>query len=685
MPKLTINGMEIEVENGTSVLQAAEMLGVEIPRFCYHDRLSVPANCRMCLVDLKGAPKPVASCAMAAGEGMEITTHSETIQKARKGVMEMLLINHPLDCPICDQGGECDLQDQAFGYGFDQSRYRETKRSVKNKNFGPLIETVMTRCIQCTRCIRFGEEIAGTANLGLLNRGEDSEIGTFIEKTLSSELSGNMIDVCPVGALTSKPYAFRARPWELKKTETIDIHDAVGSNIRVDTRGREVMRILPRLHEGVNEEWISDKTRFALDGLKKRRLDTPYVRNKETGKLEKSSWNDALSVVSKVLKETRPDKIAAFSGDLADVESTVVLKDLMKSLGVTNLECRTDETLFDPSVRAGYLFNSGIEGIEDADSILLIGTNPKLEASLVNARIRKTWLKKRLPIALIGEEVDLSYPYQYLGGTAEEIKTLLSSKSGFAKIMKSSKNPMIIVGDQIFRRSDAGALHALLYDLSETLGCIKEDWNGFNMLHRHAGRVGALDVGFISSEPFKTEEMDVIFLLNSDEENILTLCNKKSFVIYQGHHGDCGAHRADVIFPAAAYTEKGATYVNMEGRVQMTQQAIFPLGEAQEDWKIILALSEFMEQKLPYKSILDLRDRIVSEWNSFAEIDTLPHAEWKKFGVKGSILKSPLKNTIENYYITNVICRASETMQDCVDAFLTKRTTLKTPKKVASK
>ncbi|MBL4589193.1 MAG: NADH-quinone oxidoreductase subunit G, partial [Alphaproteobacteria bacterium] len=525
MPKLMINGMEIEVDAGTSILQAAEMLGIEIPRFCYHDKLSVPANCRMCLVEVKGAPKPVASCAMAAGDGMEITTNSEVIKKARNGVMEMMLINHPLDCPICDQGGECDLQDQAFGYGFDRSRYRETKRSVKDKDLGPLIKTVMTRCIQCTRCVRFGEEIAGTADLGILNRGEDVEIGTFVEKAVSSELSGNMIDICPVGALTSKPYAFTARPWELKKTESIDVHDAIGSNIRVDSRGGEVMRILPRLHEGVNEEWISDKTRFSYDGLKKRRLDTPYVRNSQTNKLEKATWDEALAKVADVLTKTSPNKIAAFSGDFADVESIVALKDLMTSLGVKNIECRTDGSKIDPTHRVGYIFNSGIAGIEEADAILLIGTNPKKEAALVNARIRKTWLEKQIPIALIGTPVDLPYPYHHAGTTADDIVKLAKT---YAKKVKAKK-PMIIVSDQVFARNDGAALHAALYDVAEQLGCVQEDenkgaWNGFNILHRHAGRVGALDVGFTSENTIKTEEMDVIYLLNSDEENILTSC-----------------------------------------------------------------------------------------------------------------------------------------------------------------
>ncbi len=670
MPKLTINGMEIEVESGTSVLQAAEMLGIEIPRFCYHDRLSVPANCRMCLVEVKGAPKPVASCAMAVGDGMEVTTNSEVIQKARKGVMEMMLINHPLDCPICDQGGECDLQDQAYGYGFDRSRYRETKRAVKNKDIGPLIKTVMTRCIQCTRCVRFGEEIAGTADLGLLNRGEDVEIGTFVEKAVSSEMSGNMIDICPVGALTSKPYAFHARPWELKKTESIDVHDAVGSNIRVDSRGGEVMRVLPRLHEGINEEWINDKTRFAYDGLKTRRLDTPYIRNAQSGKLEKASWDEALNTVAEKLKSTSPEKIAAFAGDLVDVESTLALKDLMNGLNVSNTECRTDGAFVNTDTRASYLFNTGIEAIEEADAIILVGTNPKHEAALVNARIRKTWLSKRVPIALIGAPVDLPYPYEHLGSSAESISKLTKA---FAKKLGAEK-PMIIVGDQIFNRSDASALHTQLRNAAHKMGCVQEGWNGFNILHRHAGRVGALDVGFTATQPINVGDMDVVYLMNSDEESILSDCSDGSLVIYQGHHGDAAAHRADVILPGAAYTEKNATYVNTEGRVQLGKQSVFPVGDAKEDWKIVKALSNRLNVELPYLTLIDLRERMSREWPHFDKIDALPNETWPDDMMTGkekasNCLKSPFKLSIENFYTTNVIARASKTMQECVEAF----------------
>src|SRR3990167_6779615 len=496
MPKLKINGTEIEVPAGTSILQASEILGYEIPRFCYHDRLSVPANCRMCLVEVKGAPKPVASCAMACGENMEVFTDSPQVKKSRHGVMEMMLINHPLDCPICDQGGECDLQDQAFGYGFDRSRYTEDKRAKTDPELGPLVKTVMTRCIQCTRCVRFSEEIAGVADLGMMNRGEDAEITTFIEKAIASELSGNLVDVCPVGALTSKPYAFTARPWELRKTESIDVHDAVGSNIRIDARGNEVMRVLPRLNEDVNEEWISDKTRFAHDGLKRARLDKPFVRDAATGALRAASWDEAFAVVTQKLSSTPANKIAAMVGALNDTESMLALKDLMVSLGVKNMDCRTDGTLFDTSNRAGYLFNSTISGIEQADAILLIGTNPRWEAPLVNARIRKSFVSKRVKVGVIGEQRDLTYPTTYIGAGPES----LNGNHAFFEILKNAERPLMIVGQGAFLRPDGEAIHAALYDFATQFGFVKDGWNGFNVMQTNASRVGALDIGFVPKD-----------------------------------------------------------------------------------------------------------------------------------------------------------------------------------------
>jgi len=670
MPKLTINDQEIEVAPGTSILQAAEQLGVEIPRFCYHDRLSVPANCRMCLVELEGAPKPVASCAMAAGDGMVIKTDSDKTKKARRGVMEMLLINHPLDCPICDQGGECDLQDQAMAYGFDRSRYHENKRAVPDKNLGPLIKTIMTRCINCTRCVRFGEEVAGVTELGQLNRGEDAEIGTFIEHAVTTELSGNMIDICPVGALTSKPYAFKARPWELSKTETVDVMDGLGANIRVDARGPEVMRVLPRLHEDINEEWIDDRTRFSYDGLKYKRLDIPYIRDTKTKKLKPASWEEALHVAGEKLKTIKPEKIAAFAGDLCETESMLALKDLMAELGSQNLECRVDGAQFDASERAGYIFNSGIAGIEEADAILMVGTNPRWEAALVNARIRKNWVDRRIPVGLIGENTDLTYPYQYLGEGPKDLEKLLKSKDGFAKVLKDAEKPMIIIGAGAFLREDGQAIQSLARELAETFGMVSDTWNGFNVLQTAASRVGALEIGFLPSQPFNMDEIGLVYLLNVDTPEILNDIHPHAFVIYQGHHGDAGAARADLILPGAAYTEKDGLYMNTEGRVQRARRAAYTPGEAKEDWKIIRAVSNSCGKPLPYNNLFELRERLGREFPQFDLIDELPIASWGEFGSKGKVDDEPFTSPVKDFYLTNVITRASKTMTQCSQAFL---------------
>lgn len=665
MPTLKIDDVEIEVAPGTSILQAAEEIGIEIPRFCYHDRLSVPANCRMCLVEVTpGPPKPQASCALACADGMEVKTNSDMIKKARRGVMEMLLINHPLDCPICDQGGECDLQDQAVAYGFDRSRYHENKRAVPNKNIGPLIKTIMTRCIQCTRCVRFGEEIAGMTELGLLHRGEDVEIDTMIEKSISTELSGNMIDICPVGALTSKPYAFKARSWELTKTETIDVHDAVGSNIRVDSRGGEVLRVLPRLHEAINEEWIHDKTRFAYDGLGKRRLDRPWVRDEDTGKLREASWEEAFVIVADKLKTTNPENMAALAGDLCDLESMVALKDFMGGFGVVDMECRIDGSLFDTAVRSGYLFNSGIAGIESADSILLIGTNPRSEAAMINARIRKKWRRDGIPVGVIGEQAELTYPYEYLGDGSQGLETAVKK---FVKSAGGAK-PMVIVGMGAFQNGDGLAIHQFLNKAAKGFGWVTDTWNGFNVLHNAASRVGALDIGFVSENGFDLKKKKLVYLLGADDLPMSQI-DKKAFVVYQGHHGDAGAHRADVILPGAAYTEKNGLYVNTEGRVQNARRAVHPPGEAREDWKILRALSGYCAKPLPYDSQHDLRMRIVDEWEFLGDLDVLPKAEWKAFGEKGKLSAKAFKSPIENFYMTNSISRASATMQECTEAF----------------
>ncbi|NQZ14352.1 MAG: NADH-quinone oxidoreductase subunit G [Alphaproteobacteria bacterium] len=668
MPKLTIDDQEIEVENGTSIIQAAEQLGIEIPRFCYHDRLSVPANCRMCLVEVEGGPpKPVASCAMACGEGMVVKTSSPMVKKARKGVMEMMLINHPLDCPICDQGGECDLQDQAVAYGFDRSRYSENKRAVKDKPFGPLIKTIMTRCINCTRCVRFSEEVAGIDTMGQLNRGEDAEIGTFIAQAIDTEMSGNLIDICPVGALTSKPYAFKARSWELKKTDSIDVHDGLGANIRVDSRGAEVMRVLPRLNEEINEEWIDDRTRFAYDGLKKNRLDRPYIKDAETKKLRPAEWSEALDLLAEKLTTFKADNMAALAGDLCDAESMFALKELMTSLNVKNLECRVDGAQFDVSNKAGYRFNSTIAGIDEADSILLVGVNPRHEAALVNARIRKAYLERGVKVAVIGKQVDLTYPYHHAGETIADLQEMVKQYEGKVQ----SERPMIIVGSGVFKRDDGMAIHAVLHDAAEKLGCIKEDWNGFNVLHMAASRMAALEMGFTLTDPFDLNDMGFVYLLGVDNAETLANIHPHAFVVYQGHHGDAAAHRADLILPGAAYTEKSGLYMNTEGRVQRARQAIDPPGEAKEDWKIIRAVSEKCEEHLGFDTLGQLREELTERYPAFAAIDDIVPAEWGSFGDGNAEVSSePLGSLVDNFYQTNVITRSSDTMHKCIEAFV---------------
>jgi NADH-quinone oxidoreductase subunit G len=672
MPKLKINNTEIDVAPGTSILQAAEQIGVEIPRFCYHDKLSVPANCRMCLVEVKGAPKPVASCAMACGDNMEVFTDSAMTQKARKGVMEMLLINHPLDCPICDQGGECDLQDQAVSYGFDRSRYYESKRAVRDKDIGPLVKTVMNRCIQCTRCVRFCDEIAGTAELGLLNRGENVEIGPFLDKYVTTELSGNLVDVCPVGALTNKPYAFAARPWELKKTESIDVMDAVGSNIRIDTRGNEVMRVLPRLNEDINEEWIGDRTRYAVDGLKFERLDRPYMRDASTKKLRPASWDEALKVAGQRLRGTPADKMAALAGDLVAIDEMVAIKDLWTQMGSTQLDCRVDGAMIDGGARGGYLFNTTIAGLEQADAVLLVGANPRIEATMVNARIRKTWLQsgKKLPVAAIGPAVDLTYPVVNIGEGSEALEALIKGDQAFAKTWAAAKKPVVIVGMGILARGDGHSIIKRLYDWARETGVVHEDWNGWNILHTAAARVGGLDIGFTGLIDLPAQ--NTVYLLGVDDRGVLDQIRPDAFVIYQGHHGNAGAARADVVLPGAAYTEKSTLYVNLEGRPQSTRLAAHPPGEAREDWKIIRALSDAAGYTLPYDTHAALRARIVGEWPHLAAIGSVPQgtAMPKTMGKAGSIARTPFQHMITNYYQTNVITAVSPTMQECARAFL---------------
>ena len=677
MPKLTIDGKDVEVPAGLTILQACELAGIEIPRFCFHERLAIAGNCRMCLVAMQGSPKPIASCAMPAADGMIVETDTPKVHAARKGVMEFLLINHPLDCPICDQGGECDLQDQALFYGFDRGRYFENKRAVQDKNFGPLIKTIMTRCIHCTRCIRFIQDIAGIPELGATGRGENMEVTTYVEKALSSELSGNIIDLCPVGALTSKPYAFVARPWELSKTESVDVMDAVGSNIRIDGRAGEVLRILPRTNEDVNEEWISDKTRFACDGLRRQRLDRPYVR--EGGKLRPARWSEAFAAIARRLDGLPGERIAAIAGDLACCESMLLLKELMGSLGSPHIDCRQDGAALPAGPRPAYLFNTTIAGIEKAGALLIIGSNPRLEATVLNARIRK---RKRsaepFPIALLGERAPLTYDYDYLGNDPRMLEQLASGEHPFAGVLRETERPMLILGMGALLRPDAPAILDCARRIAEQTGMIAGvRWNGFNVLQTAAARVGGLDLGFVPGsegrdvagilDGAEAGEIDFVYLLGADELDIGRL--GRAFVVYQGHHGDAGAHRADVILPGAAYTEKDATYVNLEGRVQSAWSACKPPGEAKEDWAILRALSETLGRTLPVNSLADVR-RMLAEANPvFGAPESIARTSWESFGSPGPIDPRPFATPITNFYLTNAICRASVTMAQCVEAF----------------
>lgn len=679
MPKIKIDGTEIEVENGTTLLQACEQAGAEVPRFCYHERLSVAGNCRMCLVEVKGGPpKPQASCAMSVndlrpgpnGEPPEVFTNTPMVKKAREGVLEFLLINHPLDCPICDQGGECDLQDQAVAYGVSGSRFKENKRAVEDKYFGPLVKGEMTRCILCSRCVRFTTEVAGIQQMGITGRGEDAEVTTYMNAIIGSELQGNVIDLCPVGALTSLPYEFKARPWELRKTETIDVMDAVGSNIRVDARGREVMRILPRTHELVNEEWISDKTRFVWDGLKAQRLDQPYIR--EFGKLRPASWTEALDRVAQKAKTTAPGRMGFILGDLVSAEEAFSLKTLADQLGTANIDCRQDgAVLGERGGRAAYLFNSTIAGIEDADLIILVGTNPRLEAPVLNARIRKRYNRGGLAVAVVGEQADLTYRYDYLGTGPETLAKLDPAR--FAKAQK----PMVIVGQGALARPDGRAVLALAARFAAAIGVVRGDWNGFNILHTAAGRVGALDVGALPGKggmdvagmvkAAGEGALDLLFLAGADEIDMQALGT--AFVVYMGSHGDAGAHRADVILPGAAYTEKSATYVNTEGRPQLALSAAFPPGEAREDWAILRALSAELGATLPWNSLAELRSAMYAKAPWLAGLDQVTPADPARLAElgkgEGRTTVNPFHSPVRDFYLTNPVARASRIMAQC--------------------
>jgi len=676
--QLIVDGKPIEVEDGTTLMHACEQAGAVIPRFCYQERLSIAGNCRMCLVEVQGSPKPIASCAMLVndlppnkdGSAKIVSTSSPLVKKAREGVMEFLLINHPLDCPICDQGGECDLQDQAMAFGLGGSRYQENKRAVEEKNIGPLIKTMMTRCIHCTRCVRFMTEVAGVEELGLISRGEDAEITTYLENGILSEMSANAVDLCPVGALTHRPWAFNARPWELTGTETVDAMDAVGSAIRVDTRGPTVMRILPRNNDAVNEEWISDKTRHIADGLKTQRLDQPYVRT--NGRLEPASWDEALALIGDKLKATAPGKIAAIAGDLAGAEEMFALKDLLTRLGVTSLDCRQAGDKLDPKLgRASYVFNTTIEDIEQADAVLIVGSNPRVEASILNARIRKRWRAGGLSVGLIGVRADLTFPYEYLGAGPDTLQQIVNGKHAFAEVLKSAKKPMVIVGQGAFARADGLAILSLAARLQLAASAGKDGaWNGFNVLHTAAARVAGLDLGFVPGKGGKdiagilSGGMDVVFLLGVDECNLSGL--NASFVIYQGSHGDAGALGADVVLPGSAYTEKSATYVNTEGRAQQTVKAAFAPGEAKEDWAIIRALSARAGQTLPYDTLAQLRAAMYKATPQLAALDTV---EARSVTVLETLAKlsastsnEPFAPAIADFYLTNPIARASAVM-----------------------
>jgi len=688
--KLNIDGKDIEVPKHYTLMQACEEAGAEIPRFCYHERLSVAGNCRMCLVQWEGAPKPIASCAQTVGEmrpnrdgsAPNIKTSGEYVEKARAGVMEFLLINHPLDCPICDQGGECDLQDQAVAYGRSGSRFDLNKRAVEDKNMGPLVKTIMTRCIQCTRCVRFAAEVAGVEEIGMISRGEDAEITTYLEESLTSNLSGNVIDLCPVGALTSKPYAFNARPWELRKTSSIDVMDAMGAAIRVDARGDAVMRIMPELNEDVNEEWLSDKSRFIWDGLGRQRLDTPYIR--EGGKLRKADWGEAFAAISGIKAlgaGGTSEKVGVLAGDLIEVEQAKAALDLFGAMGVQNIDCRPAGANYgSDGVRERYILNPTLAGVEEADALLLIGCNPREEAAVWNARIRKAWLWNDLKVGVVGQAADLTYDYTHLGTDPAELNGLYGRDDAFVETLRNAKRPMIVIGEDALARTDGAALLDTAHALAGEFGALLEDWAGFGVLHSAAGRVGALDVGFVPGEggrdtagilaAAETGEIDTLVLLGADEA--ITGFNKPAglTVIYVGHHGDAGASIADVILPCAAYTEMAATYVNTEGRVQETQRAVSPKGEAREGWAIFRALSDVLGKTLPYDTREALLETLRESVPSFAGLGFAPGADGKDSLVESlpmaPVLDGPaLQGIRADFYLTNPIARASKTMAEC--------------------
>jgi NADH-quinone oxidoreductase subunit G len=674
MPNIFINGREINAPEGITIIQACEFSDVEIPRFCYHERLAIAGNCRMCLVEVEGMPpKPVASCAMPISEGMKIHTDTPMVKKAREGAMEFLLANHPLDCPICDQGGECDLQDQAYQYGKGKSNYHELKRSVKDKDMGPLIKTHMTRCIHCTRCVRFIEDVAGTTEIGAVNRGENMEITTYLEKSISSELSGNIIDLCPVGALTSKPYAFKVRSWELQKTESIDIMDAVGSNIRIDSRGNEVMRILPALNEEINEEWISDKARFCYDGLKYQRLDRAYI--KKYNKFEAISIDEAVKIAAEKIKSLSSYEIAALTSDLSSVEENFAIKKLMEKIGSKNYECRLRNEKINYQDRSSYLFNSKISSIDEADAILLVAVNPRKDAAVLNARIRKRWLTKKLKVAAIGVSSDLTYDYENLGETEKSLENILNGESRFAKILSEAKNPMIIIGSDLAEAENGFQLMQYCKKIAEKYQLIRDDWNGFNFLSKSTGLINGLEIGFaqensdINSILTKCQNSEIkLIILHSVDDHIDFDKLKNCFVIYIGSHGDKGVEVADLILPTAAFSEKERIYLNLEGRVQISKRAVFAPAEAKEEIDLIVKLAQELEFDLGFNNLGGLRKLIFSQFPHLAEINEVTSAIWQNSenDVKNKILPELSDKKIStkdyNFYLTNAITRASRTL-----------------------
>ena len=668
MPKITVNNKEIEFENGMTVLQACELAGAEIPRFCYHERLSIAGNCRMCLVEMEKSSKPIASCAMPATEGMKIKTNTEKVEKARKGVMEFLLANHPLDCPVCDQGGECDLQDQSLYYGFDKSRFKENKRKVKDKYMGPLIKTIMTRCIHCTRCVRFATEVAGVTEIGAIGRGENMEITTFLEKSMESELSANVIDLCPVGALTSKPYAFEARPWELKKTETIDVMDAVGSNIRVDTYGWEVKRVLPRLNEEINEEWISDKTRYACDGLLKQRIDKPFKR--ENGKLIECSWDEALNIVGSKIKETDKNQIGFHAGDMLSMETINSLKEFAKKLSIPNYEFREKPFYLNSDNKMNYIFNSSIKGIEESDCIVLIGTNPRHEATMLNARIRKAFVAKKIPIISFGDPGDLTYDYTNAGNSTEDIKKLLNKENETSKILLNSKKPIVIIGESALELESAKFILQGIKKLLKENNFINDNWNAFNVLLQNASSVGAIDLGFFEKgnsfnffNKLKNNEFKLLYFVGSDN---LDFVKSNEFIIYQGSHGDRMAQIADVILPSPAYTEQNGLFINLEGRLQKSNKSTYPPGSSKEDWKIFNLILNNLKEDEKFKNFVELRTDTISKIKNHTDFDLLPKKTIQDLKFEtGSFINEPIYVNEIDYYFSNSIARSSKTMSDC--------------------